>query len=271
MKTKLIALSLLALLFLVVPALIAQEPQMSDDEKKVFLTKAKITDSKPIGKGITHPWRLTLSDGKVTHDAAFQAVDERKNNADLGPQGMELMFRDSYHFDIAAYEMAALLGLGNMMPVTVLRNWRGDDGALSWWIPDTIDELTRRQKNLVPPDVEDYNRQIHRMRVFSELVYDTDRNIGGNVLVDPKTFKVYMIDFTRAFRLLTDLKDKRNLERCDRQLFEKLKSLTQEQVKQAVGKHLTGPEVNGLMKRRDKIIEVFTQLAAQKGDAAIFF
>jgi hypothetical protein len=31
-----------------------------------------------MGKGVTSPWRLTLSDGTLTHDAAFQAVDGRK-------------------------------------------------------------------------------------------------------------------------------------------------------------------------------------------------
>jgi len=271
MKTRLGLLCLLAVLLFVVPAIIAQEPQMSEEEKREFLAKAKVIDSKPIGKGITHPWRLTLSDGKIKHDASFQSVDERKTNVDLGKQGVELLFRDSYHFNIAAYELAVLLGLQDMMPVTVQRSWGGNEGAISWWLPDTIDELQRRQKNLVPPDVEAYNRAIHRMRVFSELVQDTDRNISGNVLVDTKTFKVYMIDFTRAFRASPELRVPKDLERCDRQLFEKLKSLTLEQVKARTGRHLQSMELSGLMKRRDKILECFTQIAAQKGEAAVFY
>jgi hypothetical protein len=31
-------------------------------------------------RGVTRSWRLTLSDGALTHDAAFQAVDERKKH-----------------------------------------------------------------------------------------------------------------------------------------------------------------------------------------------
>jgi len=36
------------------------------------------------------------------------------------------------------------------------------------------------------------------MRVFSQLVYDTDRNLG-NVLIS-EDWHLWMIDFTRAFR-----------------------------------------------------------------------
>jgi hypothetical protein len=183
-----------------------------------------------------------------------------------------LLFRDTYHFNIAAYEIGVLLGIGDMMPVTVARSWRGDEGAVSWWLPNTIDELARRQKNMAPKDVDAYNADMYRVRVFDALIYESDPNISGNVRVDQETgSKVYRIDFTRAFSVLPNLKDVKDLERCDRQLFEKLKALTKEQVKQAVGKHLEGMELDALMKRRDKIVEVFTKLAAQKGDAAIFY
>jgi len=29
-------------------------------------------------KGVTHPWRLTLSNGTIAHDAAFQPVGEHR-------------------------------------------------------------------------------------------------------------------------------------------------------------------------------------------------
>ena len=89
---------------------------------------------------------------------------------------IELNFRDSYHFNIAAYELAKLLGLADMMPVTVERKWSRKTGALSWWINFRWHEEDRLRLKLRPPDPEAWNRQIYKMRVFSQLVYDTDRN-----------------------------------------------------------------------------------------------
>jgi hypothetical protein len=37
-----------------------------------------VVKSKQSNKGITQPWRLTLTDGTVTHDASFQGIDEHK-------------------------------------------------------------------------------------------------------------------------------------------------------------------------------------------------
>ncbi len=78
---------------------------------------------------MTAPKRLTLSDGVTTHDAVFQAIDERKMVANLGGGGRqattELNFVDSYRYNIAAYELSGLLGLDHMMPVYVERRWNG--------------------------------------------------------------------------------------------------------------------------------------------------
>ena len=47
-----------------------------------------------------------------------------------------------------------------------------------------------------------FNEQHGRMRMFAELVYDTDRN-HGNILYDTD-WKLWMIDFSRAFRIWGD-------------------------------------------------------------------
>lgn len=272
MRTTRFVLLLVAVLFLFGPALVAQDDsheKIPDDQKREFLLTAKIVDARKTAKGITSPWRLTLDNGAFKHDAAFQAIDERKATYQTN-QGTELNFRDSWHFDVAAYEIAKLLGLDSMMPVTVERVYRGDHGALSWWIPKYVDEIERRKQKLTPPDLDGYNNAMYRQRVFGQLVYDTDRNLT-NVLMTLDDGKLWMIDFTRAFRLSNDLKDVKDLEKCDKQLFEKLKALTAEQVKQAVGKHLEGGQINALLKRRDKIVAQFTKMAADKGEAAIFY
>ena len=67
-----------------------------------------------------------------------------------------------------------------------------------------------------------------RMRLFTQLVADEDRNTG-NVLIT-SDWKLWMIDFTRAFRRNKQLLAPGDVTRCDRQLLEKLKALTKEQV-----------------------------------------
>ena len=54
-----------------------------------FLKDAKVIRTRTTAKGVTAPKRLTLSDGNITHDAVFQAIDERKMVANLGGGGRQ--------------------------------------------------------------------------------------------------------------------------------------------------------------------------------------
>jgi hypothetical protein len=108
---------------LVVPALsTAQDKRLSPEQQREFLRSAKVTASRPIGKGITGSLRLTLSDGTLTHDAAFQSIEDRATDDDrrqMRKRAGELNFVDSYKYNIAAYEISRMLGIDDMMPVTV--------------------------------------------------------------------------------------------------------------------------------------------------------
>ena len=245
------------------------EPNLTEEQKAQFLRTAKVVNSKQLGKGVTHPWRLTLSDGQVTHDAAFQPVDEHKPTMTFADGRTELNFIDSYKYDIAGYELAKLVGMNDMIPVTVQRRWNGQDGALSWWIPWKWDELMRHQQNLKPPDPDAWNKQMYKVRVFDQLVYDTDPNLT-NVLIT-EDWKIWRIDFTRAFRQQKDLMDPKDLVMCDRQLLEKLRQLDADTVLEKTKPFLTKSEVKALMARRDKIVGTFEKLVAQKGEGAVLY
>src|SRR5207245_7139997 len=110
----------------------SDEPTLSKDQIKQFLLTAKVVKSVQSKKGITNPWRLTLTDGTVTHDASFQKVDEHKINAQLGT-GSEMNFVDSYKYNIAAYTLAEMLDMDSMIPAYVERRWQGAPPSLSWW------------------------------------------------------------------------------------------------------------------------------------------
>jgi hypothetical protein len=245
------------------------EPQWGTDQITEFLTNARIIHGKQTSKGVTSPWRLTMTDGTVTHDAAFQTIDDRRMKYEFGDGTVEFNFVDSYRYDVAAYEIAKLVGLGTMMPVTIERKWEGKSGALSWWVPTLMDESDRLKKKISPPESVDWNGAMHRMRVFTALVYDTDRNLT-NVLID-RDWNLWMIDFTRAFRAPATLVNEKDLLKMDRLLFGRIKTLDRADVARVTKNYLIKTEIDGVMKRRDLIVQHFDKLIAAKGEKDVLY
>ena len=240
------------------------------DRIKTFLRTAKIVASKGTDKCVTAPRRLTLTDGDITHDAIFQAIDEHKLQQKLGLTGAtELNFVDSYKYNIAAYELATLLGLENMMPVYVERSWNGQTGSLSWFLPSLMDESERLKRKVSPPDPAQWNQEMYRMRVFSALTRDTDRNLT-NVLISPK-WEVVMIEFSRAFRLQPEIMYASDLPKIDRALFARLQAITREDVERVTKDWLTTREIDPLMQRRDLLVAHFKKLIAERGENQVLY
>jgi hypothetical protein len=254
---------------LVAPFVTAEEPTPTKDQIKEFLLTAEVVDAKESKKGITHTLRLTLSDGRITHDASYQRIDVRQTSMKMDNGQTELNFVDSYKYNIAAYTLAEMLGVEDMLPVYVERKYKGDLGSLSWWLPVKMDEEERVKQKIQVPDSDAWNNQMYRIRVFDELVYDIDTNLT-NVLIG-EDWKIWRIDFTRAFRLYKDLKSPNNLVRCDRQLFEKLKTLDGDQLAARTKHYLTKDEVKAVMARRDKIVARFQRLVREKSEAAVLY
>ena len=246
----------------------SDEPTLTKDQIKQFLLTAKVVKSVQSKKGITNPWRLTLTDGTVTHDASFQAVDEHKARMET-LRGVELGFVDSYKYNIAAYQLSELLGIDDMLPVYVERSWGGNPGSLSWWLPVKMDEAERVKQKIAAPDPDAWNNQMYKIRVFDQLVYDDDPNLT-NVLIG-QDFKIWRVDFSRAFRLYKDLRDSKDLVRCDRQLLEKLKALDASEVAEKTKHYLSKEEVKAVMARRDKIVAQFQKLISEKGEKEVLY
>src|SRR5882672_8034830 len=73
-------------------AMAQDETKLTKEEMKEFLLKAPVVKSKQSSKGITNPWHLTLSDGKITHDGSFQAIDEHQSRRQFDDGHVELNF-----------------------------------------------------------------------------------------------------------------------------------------------------------------------------------
>lgn len=234
------------------------------EQKEDFLKKAQVLRSKGAAKGVTNTMRATLSDGALTHDASIQRIDEEKSRFE-GTNGIELNFRDTYKFNIAAYRLGRMLGLASMIPPSVERKFGGNAGAFTWWVENVaMDESTRVSKKIQPPDKDSFNRQYVIMQIFDNLIYNTDRN-QTNILFD-KEWRLWMIDHTRAFRSRTDLLNPKALRQCDRQLLANMKALTYDELKKELSPYLRDMEMKAILARRDKLVEFF----AEKGDSALY-
>ena len=247
----------------------SDEPNFNKEQIKQFLLTAKVVASKRSEKGLTHPWRLTMSDGTVTHDASFQAINEDRPMQKMANGTTEVNFADSYKYNIAAYALAELLGMDDMLPVYVERKWEGQTGSLSWWLPVKMDEQDRLSQKIEVPDKNAWNKQMYKILVFDQLVYDKDPNLT-NVLIS-QDWKIWRVDFTRAFRISKDLETPKNLISCDRQLFEKLKALDANELAEKTKHYLTKAEVKAVITRRDKIVVTFQQMISAKGENEVLY
>ena len=242
-------------------------PFRTDEEVLEFLRTAKVVFERIIKAGINQPTKVTLAKDGITMHAVFRDVDVQEDVVHLGGK-REMFFRDSYYFEPAAYEIARMLDLDTVPPV-VLRKIGRTHGSLQIWVEEAMTEEKRQEEGRNPPDVTVWNRQMQRMHIFDALVYNTDRN-RGNILID-RDWKLWMIDHTRAFRHHKKLPDAPGFAQCDRKLYRMLQELDPEEVRTRLKPLLRKNEIQGLLARRDALIEYIDGLARDHGEDAVFF
>lgn len=227
-----------------------------------FLLTARIISEKPIGTGITHPLRVTLTDGQFYHDAHVQTIDVYKAEYRT-KEGVEKNFTDSYKYNIAAYRLDKMMDMG-MVPVCVYRVVDDKPAAADWWVDDVMfDEAGRRDKNMDPPDLNYWGRQMNDVRDFDQLIYNEDRN-QGNLLID-RDWKVWAIDESRSFRLLPTLRDPQVLRRISNKLLQGMKSLNEQNLEANLLPYLSKDAIHALLARRNLLVTFFETQITQKG------
>ena len=243
---------------------------MTGDEAEAFLRDARIVSMKPIGVGITKPMKVSLSDGVRTHHAVWKSVNEVRLGVVKGRNGgFQMAFKDSYKYEVAAYELDKMLGF-DLVPPTVEREIDGKRGSLQLWVEGAFTELDRREKNLESYDHVSWSNQQYKLRLLQQLTYNDDAQNIRNVIYDP-SFRVYCIDNSRSFRHFHSLADERGLRRFSRSAIVSLKALDAPTLKAKLGAWLDDIEMKAILARRDLLVALATTLAADLGDDAIYY
>ncbi len=243
-------------------------PFSSDEEVMEFLRTARLIRFRTILQGVTLPRRALLEKDGVRMHAIFRDVNEDKPIQRLASGTVVINFRDSYIFEPAAYELSRLLGLDNVPPV-ILRKLQFKSGSLQAWVENTMTERSRIRDNLKAPDKVLWSKQIWNMRVFDSLIYNTDRN-QGNILID-RDWRVWLIDHGRACRREKELRNPKLVAKCGRKLWEKLKSLDGETVRERLKKFLRSSQIKALLRRRDILVEHIQKLIEERGENKVLF
>ncbi len=242
-------------------------PFTDDEEVLDFLAHAEIVAAEEVPGGVNGTLKVLLERDGVRAHAAFRSVEMRKDRVELGGRTI-VGFHDSYRYEVAAYELARLLGLTNVPPV-ILRRIDGTDGSLQIWIEDVMTEGDRDREELLAPDHETWYRQKHLMRLFDRLIYNFDRN-KGNILID-RDWRLWMIDHTRSFNTAVDVSGIRSVTVCERHFWERLRSLDEEELRERLGPYLTRRELRAFTKRRLKAIVHVTSLIDRFGHDAVIY
>jgi len=219
---------------------------------------------------ITSPRRLELSDGDRTLRVIFKDENTLHRGVFRYGDGREVPFvKDSYHHEIAAYELAQMLGL-EMVPACVERKLFSRKGSLCLWVEDAVTEAERKERAIEPPDRKLFNQQMYDLRFFQQLIADQDFSNIRNILVD-RDFRVYKIDSSMAFHPENALIDQLNSPVYSRRLLTALESLDRPELEKRLKPSLIKAEIKSLWNRRERILERAQELIAEHGEDKILY
>jgi hypothetical protein len=219
-----------------------------------YMRSAAVVKLENIPIGVTRPQRAILADGGPVKSVVVK---------DLRP-GRKSGYWESYQSEIAAYELDRLLEL-DMVPPTVEKRVEGKMMSAQMFVDNTV--FLKTLEGQQPPNLAAWNRQVHRQRVFDNLIANIDRNAGNLLVLRTPDWYLVLVDHSRCFT--SNKKMQFDMKQIDRPLFERLKALDEATVEARIGR-LTIDAVRPLLERRDAIVRHFEQLAAAKGDAQVF-
>jgi hypothetical protein len=224
--------------------------QLTDAQLEKFLRHAEVVSCTVVHRLNRSADVCDLEGDGPELRAIFTGVDETHEPGQ--PEGAAVR---TYRHEVAAYRLDRLLDL-QLVPVTVERTLEGTPGAMQVFMEGAVD-LTL---------LETYN-QMHLLNgleeeravasIFSALLAVEDRHDFGRMFL-PQDRRLAMADSTKAFPTSADPGPDLP-EPCgplDPELELGLRSLSRQQVAEALGSLLSPQQIDGLLARRDRILEI---------------
>ncbi|HXV61074.1 MAG TPA: hypothetical protein VEK15_10300 [Vicinamibacteria bacterium] len=245
-------------------ALIAILTATQISEREIFLLEAAIVGQQVIETGITLPEMLELERNGVRRRAAFKTRDiEIPNQLVTVGREQQHGLRDSWKFEVAAYELDKLLGVG-MVPVTVVRSIDDHQGAVIDWVDGVLPAFETSPEGFRLDEWED---EVATIWVFDYLAYNIDRT-PDNLLIT-EGFEVRLIDHSRAFqRFVVPM---RPLVRFPKRVIDALRILGADDFRSALGEYLTREELEALLERRKRVLERVDELLSKRAESEVLF
>jgi hypothetical protein len=240
-----------------------------------FLLTAEIVRSEPIGEGVTNPFKLYLKKGDIEAKAAWK-----------NPEGEMGGFLEGWQYEIAAYRLDKLIGL-NMVPVAVEREFKGKRGALVAWAENKYSLLKIVEEGIrIPAAATEHTEKMKWLtRAWDSLIANEDRTQQNCLYTED--WRMIIFDHSRAFRSSPEFTKQlmfgRNgikvsargtpflFRRLPRWFVEKIKTLTFETIKAAVGATLTDKEIGAIVARRELLLKEIADMVAEQGEAAVLY
>jgi hypothetical protein len=232
---------------------------LSTKEMEDFLRTASVVGRGPGPGGRTDAWRLTLDAGGMVRAALFKYIDRRRPDP----------LADSYKYELAAYALDKYLILGYVPPLV---EYQVDQtpGALQAFVANSISEVDRKERRLVPRDPEAFENSMTDLKVFQNLVYDDCRN-EKDTLIGLDDWKIFRVDFSEAFAPKKDTVPHCDIRRCSRLLYKKLNGWDDMTVAGLMAPYLNEEEIRALNARRELIFRHIQRLIEVAGEANVLF
>jgi hypothetical protein len=244
-------------------------PFKSFQDAEEFLASSEVARSKTRREGPNKYKKVVLDNDGIWANSIFRWENVVRLPDITGSSTMASRhFRDSYESEVAAYKINEILGLYNIPP-TVYREIEGRSGSVQLWMEKVTKEVDRRKKGTIPPDTTSWNRQSHDMRVFDNLINNIDRN-QSNILID-KDWNLWYIDQTRSFAMDESLPSPEEVDRCSRSLYNALKEMDEDTVRETLASLLRAAEVDAFFVRREKILKILEDRIAEVGESNVFY